>query len=204
MSRNAQDEHLHGNRGCQRQTSKIGSIPWWSYTIYTIKLGRLDENYFSNYVLIRIPSQPMVYARHHCKPTVEMKMRRVQAFRHFGTKPKNPYRSLSARSADGGAVAVTLWKDQFRGPPGRMVYWLPAWGDWNRSNGRSFFEDLEWAVANCDGIVSVVVVVRDQKANLQARTADCYPGQKLGDARHLSRFGGWYVLEQCPPAIVAE
>lgn len=132
-------------------------------------------------------------------------MRRVQAFRHFGTKPKNPYRSLSARSADGGAVAVTLWKDQFCGPPGRMVYWLPAWGDWNRSNGRSFFEDLEWAVANCDGVVSVVLVVRDQKATPQARTTDCYPAKNWAmRVTYLDSAAGTFRLEQCPPAIVAE
>ena len=142
----------------------------------------------------------MAYARHHCKPTMETKMTRVQAFRHFGTRPKNPYR-WSARSADGTTVAVTLWRDELRGPAGRMVYWLPGWGDWNRGTGRSFFEDLEWAVANCGGAVRVVVVVRDRKANPRARTADCYPAKDLlMRVTHLDPVAGAFRLEQVVPA----
>jgi hypothetical protein len=132
-------------------------------------------------------------------------MTRVQAFRHFRTKPKNPYRSWSARSADGSTVAVTLWRDELRGPSGRMVYWLPGWGDWNRGNGRSFFEDLEWAVANCGGIVRVVVVVRDRKANPHARTADCYPAKNWAmRVTYLDPAAGAFRLEQCIPTFVAD
>ena len=124
-------------------------------------------------------------------------MTRVKAFRHFGTKPKNPYRSLSARSADGGAVAVSLWKDKLQGPTGRLVYWLPGWGDWNRHTARPFFEDLEWAVAKCGGEVNVVLVVQDPKATPKTRTVDCYPVKNWAmRVTYLDSATGTFRLEQ--------
>jgi hypothetical protein len=126
---------------------------------------------------------------------------RLQAFWYFGTKPQNRYRSWSARSADGSIVAVTPWREELRGPAGSMVYWRHGWGDWNRSNGRSFFDDLMWAMANCGGIVRVVVVVRDRTANPRARTADCYPAKDLlMRVVHLDSAAGSFRLEQVVPA----
>ncbi len=70
-------------------------------------------------------------------------MTRADAYRFFSTLPRNVYRSLSARSADGRIVAITLWRDEFSGPAGRMVYELSRWGDWHRGNCRAFFQDPE-------------------------------------------------------------
>jgi hypothetical protein len=132
---------------------------------------------------------------------MEIEMTRLKAFRELGTNPKNRFRSWSARSTDGGTVAVTLWKDELRGPAGSMVYWRHGWGDWNRSNGRSFFEDLIWAVLNCGAVVSVIVVVRDRGPDLRVRTADCYPAKNLMmRVTHLDPVAGAFRLEQVVPA----
>jgi hypothetical protein len=81
-----------------------------------------------------------------------------------------------------------------------MVYQRRGWGDWNRRNGRSFFEDLKWAVANCGGIVRVVVVVQDRKAAPHARTADCYPAKNLlMRVTHLDPVTGAFELVQVVP-----
>jgi hypothetical protein len=57
-----------------------------------------------------------------------------------------------------------------------MVCAKTDWGDWHQGNGsRTFFEDLQWAVEHCGGIVRVVVAVRDTKALPQVRMAECYP-----------------------------
>jgi hypothetical protein len=82
-----------------------------------------------------------------------------------------------------------------------MVYWRHGWGYW-RSNGRSFFDDLMWAMANCGGIVRVIVVVRDRTANPRARTADCYPAKDLlMRVVHFDPAAGSFRLEQVVPAI---
>jgi hypothetical protein len=129
---------------------------------------------------------------------MEAKLTRSKAYRFFGTRPKNVYRSLSARSEDGCSVAITLWRDQLRGPPGHMVYELLNWGDWHRGNCRSFFKDLEHAVDNCGGIVFIVLVVRDLTNVAQVRTADCYPVKNWAmRITHLDSATGSFRLEQC-------
>src|SRR5665213_2689918 len=122
-------------------------------------------------------------------------MTRLKAFRALGTKPRNRYRSLSARSADGKTVAVSLWKDRFQGPAGKMVYSRAGWGDWNLVTGRLFIQDLLWALGNCGGLVKVAVVVRDP-ARPQPRTADCYPANNLlMRVTHVDPVTGAFRLE---------
>lgn len=128
-------------------------------------------------------------------------MTRKKAFSYFGTKVKNPRRDLWARSADGGRVAVSLWKDEIRGSGGNMVCSRSGWGDWNRSTYRDLLNALAWALQKCGGIVNVVVVVRDEQAIPRARTADCYPAKNLRmRVTHLDLVAGAFRLEQVVPA----
>jgi len=125
-------------------------------------------------------------------------MTRAEAFRQLGTRASNVYRSLSARSADGRTVAVTLWRDRFHGPAGAMFYELSCWGDWHRGNCQGFFSDLEHAKTHCGGIVHVVVVARDRTANPEVRTSDCYPVKNWAvRITHLDSATGSFRLEQC-------
>jgi hypothetical protein len=78
------------------------------------------------------------------------KWTRTAAFRFFSTEPRNPNWSWSARSTDGQTVVVTLWKHEFTGSAGDMIYARSNLGDWHKGIGsRVFFEDLLWALAYC-------------------------------------------------------
>jgi hypothetical protein len=130
------------------------------------------------------------------------KWTRTAAFRFLNTEPRNPNWSWSARSTDGKTVVVTLWKDELRGPAGKMIYVRNDLGDWYDGNGsRFFFEDLTWALANCGGIVRVIVAVRDRSASPRVRTAECYPQKNLFmRITHLDPEIGAFRLEQVVPA----
>jgi hypothetical protein len=131
---------------------------------------------------------------------------RTAAFRFFNTEPRNPNWSWSARSADGLAVVVTLWKDELIGPAGGMVYHRHDLGDWHKGNGsRLFFEDMAWALANCSGIVRVIVAIRDRNSGPRVRTAECYPQKQLFmRVTHLDPEMGAFRLEQVAPVATAE
>jgi hypothetical protein len=127
------------------------------------------------------------------------KWTRNQAFRLYNTKPRNPNWSWSARSAD--RVVVTLWKDEFTGPAGRMTYERHGFGNWHKGNGNKFFfKDLAWAVAHCGGIVRVIVAVRDRDAFPRVRVAECYPSKNvIMRVTHLDPLAGAFKLEQVVP-----
>jgi hypothetical protein len=131
------------------------------------------------------------------------KWTRTEAFRFYNTEARNPYCSWSARSADGNTVAVSLWKHEFKGPIGRMIYDRPGTADWYDGAGKHhFFQDLAWAVANCDGIVRVVLVVRDPCE--PGRALECYPHKNwLMRVTHLDPKAGAFRLEQAIPAEMA-
>ena len=128
------------------------------------------------------------------------KWTRTQSFLDYNTELRNPY-FWSARSADGKTVAVSLWKDGFEGPAGRMVYNRSSMEDWYDGSGkRRFFEDLAWAVTHCDGIVRVIIAVRDLSAFPRVRTAECYPCKNLlMRVTHLDPVAGAFKLEQVVP-----
>jgi len=127
-------------------------------------------------------------------------MTRKKAFSDLGTKLKNPRRDLWARSADGGKVAVSLWKDEIRGRAGSLVCSRSGWGEWHRAPYRDFLHALAWALKKCGGIVNVVVVVRDEQAMPRVRTADCYPASNLRmRVTHLDLVAGSFRLEQVVP-----
>jgi hypothetical protein len=127
-------------------------------------------------------------------------MTRDKAFGQLGTKLKNRRRDLSARSTDGGTVAVSLWKDEIRGPAGKMTCSRSSWGNWNRSTYLPFLKDLAWALAHCGGIVRVVIVVRAEENVLRVRTADCYPAQNLlMRVTFVDLVAGAFRLEQVVP-----
>lgn len=133
------------------------------------------------------------------------KCTRAQAFLALGTIPHNPQRSWSARSIDKKTVAISLWKDQLRGPAGRMTCSKIDWGDWHQGyESRIFFEDLQWAVDHCGGIVRVVVAVRDPKVLPQVRMAECYPCRNLYlRVIHCDLVTGSFTLEQVAIAEAA-
>ena len=130
------------------------------------------------------------------------KWSRSAAFRFYNAEPINPNWSWSARSADGKTVVVTLWRHEFRGPAGKMVYARSDLGDWHEGNGsRTFFNDLVWALANCGGMVRVVMAVRDWNASPRVRTAECYPQKNLWmRITYLNLETGAFKLEQVVPA----
>lgn len=127
------------------------------------------------------------------------KWTRTQAFRLYNTEPRNPNWSWSARCAD--TVVVTLWKDEFTGPAGRMIYERHGLGNWHKGNGNRFlFEDLAWALANCGGIVRVIIAVRDLSAFPRVRMAECYPQKNLFmKVTHIDPISGAFRLEQVVP-----
>jgi hypothetical protein len=130
------------------------------------------------------------------------KWTRTAAFRFYNAKPSNPNWSWSARSADGRTVVVTLWKHEFKGPAGKMVYAHSGLGNWHEGNGsRTFSKDLVWALANCEGLVRVVVVTRLWSVSSRVRTAECYPQKNLlMRITHLNLKTGAFTLEQVVPA----
>jgi hypothetical protein len=127
---------------------------------------------------------------------------RTAAFRFFNTEPRNPNWSWSARSADGKTVAVTLWRHEFEGPAGKMVYAREAFGTWHKGSGsRVFLEDLLWAFVNCAGIVRVIVAVRDRGSESVVRTAECYPQKSLVmRVTYVDPETGAFRLEQVVPS----
>jgi hypothetical protein len=130
---------------------------------------------------------------------------RSAAFRFYNAKPSNLNWSWSARSADGKTVVVTLWKHEFRGPAGKMVYARSGLGNWHDGNGsRTFIKDLVWSLANCAGIVRVIVVTRDWSVSPCVRTAECYPQKNLMmRITHVDLETGAFRLEQVVPAELA-
>jgi hypothetical protein len=129
------------------------------------------------------------------------KWTRTASFRFYNTEPRNPNWSWSAVSPDGKTVVVTLWIDGFKGPAGSMVYARRGLGDWHNGNGnRFFFEDLAWAVANCGGIVRVIVAVRDKRQTGRGKTVECYPRKELiMRVVHLDPKAGAFRLKQVAP-----
>ena len=113
------------------------------------------------------------------------------SFSHFGTVPKSPRWSWSARSSDGKTVAIVLWKDgiDYRNRP--AVYsdfedeGPPAWAarpgnrdrlDWmDRPGNRERLANMIWARDRLDGVLRVVIAVAHD-VSVEPRTiADCYP-----------------------------
>jgi hypothetical protein len=126
------------------------------------------------------------------------KITHTEAFQTYGVKPRNANWSWSGRSADGKTVVVTLWKDEFRGPAGRMVYSRPDRGDWFDGPGfRYIMEDLLWARDNCKGIVRVIVANPKDEKGQTRRIADCYPQEKLVmRVTQVDPATGAFTLEQ--------
>ncbi|UWU84924.1 hypothetical protein N2605_00215 [Bradyrhizobium yuanmingense] len=105
-------------------------------------------------------------------------MTRTAAFARYRIRLRNVMNRWSGVSADGSTVAVTLWRHEFGGPAGAMVYDKADSSNWKNSVAkREFFAHLQLAVDHCDGIVRVVVVVCDPAA--PSRTIDCYPAPNV-------------------------
>jgi hypothetical protein len=90
---------------------------------------------------------------------------------------------------------------ELTGPAGKMVYDRSDLGDWYDGNGSRFlFEDLAWSLANCGGIVRVIVAVRDRRASPHVRMAECYPQKNLFmRITHLDPEKRAFRLEQVTP-----
>ena len=126
------------------------------------------------------------------------KWTRSAAFRFYNAHPRNANWSWSARSSDGKTVVVTLWKDEFDEPAGKMVYARSNLNDWHDGPGRRFFfEDLAWSVAHCDSLVRVIVAVRDPKAPQRNKMVEWYPQKALVmRVVHFDPVTGAFRLEQ--------
>jgi hypothetical protein len=133
------------------------------------------------------------------------KWTRSEAFR-YNTEPRNPNWSWSAKSEDGQTVAITLWKEDLIGRAGDLTYTKTELGDWFEGPGsRYFFEDLDWALQNCQGIVRIILAVRDQQSTDRVRTAECYPQKNLiMRITHLDPTVGAFRLEQVLPSELSK
>lgn len=122
-------------------------------------------------------------------------MTRTKSFRQLNALLSCPYR-WSGKSTDGKTVVVSLWRDEFVGPAGAMVYEKGDTNDWvDGPAKREFFRHLRWALDHCGGIVRVVVAVRDLAD--RARASDCYPAPKLIlRIAELDAINGAFRLEQ--------
>lgn len=125
---------------------------------------------------------------------------RREAFRAFGITLDNVNWSLSGVSADGSMVVVSLWRDELKWPSGSLVYDKPNTQDWKDGPGkRRFFEHLQFAIDHCDGLVHIVVSVRDPYDPV--RTIDCYPRPNVVmRVGHLDVSQCAFRLEQVLPA----
>jgi len=93
-------------------------------------------------------------------------MSRAAAFGRYGAVPTNVYNSNSAVSADGRTVVVSLLQSDFQFVEGNLVNELKNFGNWFKGPGlKAVFAHLDWSVANCNGIVRVVVVLRQRRGS---------------------------------------
>jgi hypothetical protein len=102
----------------------------------------------------------------------------TEAFRRFGANKKQQW-SWSARSADGKAVVITLWRDGLDYSAKPIVY-----DTFNRENlqnwtdlpgNRERIDNLIWARDHCNSLFRVVITVaKDVKAKTR-KIEDCYP-----------------------------
>ena len=120
---------------------------------------------------------------------------RSAAFLAYGVRLRNPMTDWSGISADGSMVAASLWRDEFRGLAGAMVYEKSDTNDWVGPGKRALFQHLRYALDHCGGIVRVVVSVRD--LSNCARVIDCYPAPNLlMRITYLDEMSGAFRLEQ--------
>jgi hypothetical protein len=128
---------------------------------------------------------------------------RKRSFGSYGAYPRNIIRAWSAISADGSSVVLSLWRDEFRGPAGAMVYEKPNTDDWRDGQSkRDFFDHLRYALNHCGGLVRVVVSVRDPSNPVRA--IDCYPAPNvIMRITHLDEAAGSFRLEQVVPELQA-
>jgi hypothetical protein len=132
-------------------------------------------------------------------------MTRLAAFLEYGAVPRNIRNSLSAVSADGKTVVVTLMQRDFQPRGNGMIYELRNWGSWFRGPGANqMLEHLAWAAANCGGVVRVIVVLRERTASGRER-ATCFTRQNLVmRVTYLDAVTGSFTLEQVMPIIAAK
>ena len=103
---------------------------------------------------------------------------RTSAFAALGTTLLDRMRDWSARSDDGSIVALSIWRDEFDGRAGAMVYEKLDTSDWRDGRGKErFFAELRRALDRCGGLVRIVVSVRDP--NNAGRAKECYPAPRL-------------------------
>jgi hypothetical protein len=123
---------------------------------------------------------------------------RKDAFDSYGITLKNVSWSLSGRSTDGLTVAVSIWKHDLTGQIGERVYDRKSWGDWYSGPGRRYlFEHLAWARDNCDGIVRIVLSVREQGDPEPVRVAGSYADHDLRmRVTHMDPETGAFRLEE--------
>jgi hypothetical protein len=120
-----------------------------------------------------------------------------ECFAFFGTKPKSPRWSWSARSDDGKMVAVTLWKDQFL-EQGRVYknFDIDVPGR-SRPGFVELIENLKHASDHLGGVVRVIIAVpKDPLANPRS-IAECYPQEHLRmRVSSLDVDAGTFTLER--------
>jgi len=87
-------------------------------------------------------------------------MTRSEAFASYGVTLVNQQWSWSARNDDGAIVVLTFWQDHFyRAPNGKTMYAFPPLSDAERKRPgfRELVENIEHAIAHCDGVVRAVI-----------------------------------------------
>jgi len=105
--------------------------------------------------------------------------------------------SWSARNEETGAVAVTLWRDEFKRAGEGLLYERgPLDPDARVRPGHTeLMGNLRWALDNADGRVRVIVAVAEDAAAKPRKIADCAPTEMLAYVRTLDEATGAFSIE---------
>jgi hypothetical protein len=106
---------------------------------------------------------------------------RTGAFLTYGITLSNQNFSISGKSVEKNIVAVSLWLHELHGSEGEHFYDRSSWSGWDRKAKKAFFSDLSWARDHTEGVVHVVISVRDDEALAGGvvQTSDCYARSDL-------------------------
>jgi hypothetical protein len=127
----------------------------------------------------------------------------TNAFGYFGATARNIRYAWSARSADGGTVVLTWWKDEIRKRDGKLVYDMqnhPRLDQWRGRHGnRDRIKNLAHARDHCDGLFRVVWVRTNDPNERVRKTLERYPDKTLWmrlAAPTLNEHTGEFLAEE--------
>ena len=100
-----------------------------------------------------------------------------KAFAEFGVTPRNVQWSWSGRNEETKTVVLTVWQDGWkRDDSGKLVYQRRHDGGGTTKPGfKSFVDDMQWAIAHCDGLFSVIIAKAVDPKAVPRQIEECWP-----------------------------